>query len=333
MTTRREFLIAGGAGLCVLASPLSARAQQPSKVWRIGFLYYGSRQSALDTGRYAAFLDGMHKLGYIEGKNFVVEERFTPENEVDRLQGLAAELVRSKVDVIVGNGGVAGQALKQATTTVPVVLAIMTNPVREGLAASLAHPGGNITGTAAFLDDVFPKHVEMLKLAVPKLSRIAVLANSRNLAHPELLKAIEPVARHNAIQVRRVDGDTPEGIERAIGAAAHQHAQALIILGDSFFVQYFRKISDLAIRNRLASIYSGREYPQAGGLMSYGPNFADNYRRAATYVDKILKGAKPGDLPIEQPTKFELVVNRKTANALGIVLSQELLFRADEVIE
>ena len=331
MNRRRKLLIAFGAS--VLAAPLASLAQQKDKVWRIGFLYNGSRQSALDTGRYAAFLDGMRKLGYIEGKHFVIEARFAPNDEVGRLPALAAELVRSSVDVIVTTGGVAAQALKQATTTIPVVITVTTNPVREGLAASLAHPGGNFTGLSAFLEDVFPKHVEMLKLAVPKLARIAVLANSRHEGHPHLLKGIEAVARHNGIQVQRVGGDTLEDIERGIGAAARQRAQALIILGDSFFVQYFQQIAGFAIRNRLASIYSGREYPEAGGLMSYGPSFPDNYRRAATYVDKILKGAKPGDLPIEQPTKFELVINRKAANALGITLSPELLFRADRVIE
>jgi ABC-type uncharacterized transport system substrate-binding protein len=332
MKTRREFLIAGGAGLCVLASPLSARAQQPNKIWRIGFLYNGSRQSAMDTGRYPAFLDGMRQLGYIEGKHFVVEARFAPDGEVERLPALAAELVRSDVDVIVTTGVTSSQALKQATTTIPIVMTLASDPVREGIGASLAHPGGNVTGLSAFQDDVFAKHVEMLKLAVPKLSRIAVLANSRSAIHPYLLKSIEAAARHNKIRVQRMDGDTLDGIERAIGTAARQRAQGLIVLADSFFVQYFRQIAGFAIRGRLASIYSSREYPKAGGLMGYGANTTDNFRRAATYVDKILKGAKPGDLPIEQPTKFELVVNRKTANALGITLSQELLFRA-EVIE
>jgi putative ABC transport system substrate-binding protein len=307
MIARRQLIVALGSGL--LAAPLRAFAQQPGKVWRIGFFYNGSRQSAMDTGRYPAFLDGMRQLVYVEGRHFVVEERFAVDREAERLPALAAELVRSNVDVIVANAGVSAKAAKQASTAVPIVVAILTDPVHEGFAASLAHPGGNVTGLAAFLDDVFPKHVEILKLAVPRLSRIAALANSRNTTHPNLLKGVEAVARHNRIQVQRVDGDTLEGIERAIGAAARQHAQALIVLGDSFFVQYFRQIAGFALRNRLASIYSGREYPDAGGLMSYGPSFSDNFRRAATYVDKILKGAKPGDLPIEQPTKFELVVN------------------------
>jgi putative ABC transport system substrate-binding protein len=275
----------------------------------------------------------MRQLGYVEGKHFVVEARFAPGDEIERLPALAAELVRSDVDVIVTTGVTSSQALKQATTTIPIVMTLASDPAREGIGASLAHPGGNVTGLSAFQDEVFAKHVEMLKLAVPKLSRIAALANSRNTTHPDLLKNVGAVARHNKIQVQRVDGDTLEGIERAIGTAARQRAQAIIVLGDSFFVQYFRQIAGFAVRNHLASIYSGREYPEAGGLMSYGPNFTENFRRCAIYVDKILKGAKPGDLPIEQPTKFELVINRKTANALGIALSQELLFRADEVIE
>jgi putative ABC transport system substrate-binding protein len=332
MTTRREALIAGGAGLCVFAAPRLSLGQQKSKVWRIGFLYSGSRESALDTGRYGAFLEGMRDLGYIEGRHFVVEARFAPDSEIERLPALAAELVRANVDVIVSTGGNTAQALKRATTTIPVVIAVTTNPVREGLAASLAHPGGNFTGLAAFLDDVFPKHVEMLKLAVPKLSRIAALVNSRNPAHPHVLKAVESAARSRGVAVARVVGDSLQDIEQGVGAIARR-TQALMVLGDAFFVQYFRQIAGFAIRNRLASIYSGREYPEAGGLMSYGPSFPDNYRRAATYVDKILKGAKAGELPIEQPTKFELVINRKTANALGITLSPELLFRADKLIE
>jgi putative ABC transport system substrate-binding protein len=331
MTTRRELLLALGA--VPLGAAVPALAQQPGKVWRIGFLYGASRESALETGRYGAFLQGMRELGYIEGKHFVVEARFAPYSEVERLPALAAELVRANVDVILSTGGASAQALKRATTTIPVVIAVTENPVREGLAASLAHPGGNFTGLAAFLDDVFPKHVQMLELAVPKLSRIAALANSRNPSHSPVLKAVESAARSRGIEVVRVGGDTIEDIEQGIGAIARQRAQALMVLGDAFFVQYFKQIAGFAIRNRLASIYSGREYPEAGGLMSYGPNFPENYRRAATYVDKILKGAKPGDLPIEQPTKFELVVNRKTANALGIKLSEELLFRADKVIE
>jgi ABC-type uncharacterized transport system substrate-binding protein len=332
VNTRREFLIAVGAGLCALA-PLASMGQEKGKVWRIGFFYNGARQSAIDTGRYPAFLQGMRELGYIEGKDFVIEARFAEGGEAQRLPGLAAELVRTPVHVIVSSGASAAQALKQATSTVPVVFAVTNDPVGEGLVASLARPGGNFTGLAGFLGDIFPKHVEMLELAVPKLSGIAALANSRNPAHPQLLRAVEAAAQYKGIQVFRLGGDTLEEIDEGIGQSRRRRVQALIILGDAFFVQYFRQIAASSIRNRLASIYSGGEYPEAGGLMSYGPNFRENYRRAATYVDKILKGAKPGDLPVEQPTKFELVVNRKTADALGIKLSEELLFRATKVIE
>jgi putative ABC transport system substrate-binding protein len=186
MKTRREFLVAG-VGLCILASPLSSRAQQTNKVWRIGFLYNGSRESAMSTGRYPAFLEGMRQLGYVEEKHFVVEARFAPDDEVGRLPALAVELVRSGVDVIVTTGVTASRALQQATSTIPIVMTLASDPVREGIGASLAHPGGNITGLSAFQDDVYAKHVEMLKLAVPKLSRIAALANSRSAIHPYLL--------------------------------------------------------------------------------------------------------------------------------------------------
>jgi len=328
---RRGLLIAFGAA--ALAAPFEALAQRKEKIWRIGFFYNSSRQSAMETGRYPAFIQGMRDLGYFEGKDFVVEARFAPDREIERLPALAADLVRSNVDVIVSSGGPAAQALKRVTTTIPIVLTISNNPVFEGFAQSFARPGGNFTGLGAFLDDVFPKHIEMLKLVAPKLSRIACLAHTGHPYHPELLRRIGAVAQQNGIKVLRVDSDSLETIEQAIAQARRERAQALMILGDTFFVQYFRQIAAATVQNRLPSIYSGREYPDAGGLMSYGPYFPDNYRRAAAYVDKILKGAKPGDLPIEQPTKFELVVNRKAASALGITLTQELLFRADQVIE
>ena len=314
--------------------PFPAGAQKPGKVWRIGFFYNGSRQSAVEFGRYPAFIQGMRELGYVEGKHFVVEARFAPAGEVHRLPGLAAELVHANVDVIVSGGAAAGQALIQATSTIPVVIAVTINPVREGFAASFARPGGNFTGLSAHLDDVTPKQVEMLELAVPKVSRIAVLANSHSsIIHAGLLQGVEAAARPRGIEITRVGGDSIEEIEHGIGALPRRRIPALIILGDSFFVQYFKQIAAYAIRNRVASIYAGSEYPEAGGLMSYGPNIPDNWRRAAAYVDKILKGAKPGDLPFEQSAKFELVLNRKAAKALGITLSRELLFRADRVIE
>jgi putative tryptophan/tyrosine transport system substrate-binding protein len=329
MSSRRRLFLA--LAVAALLPTGRAGAQQKGKPWRIGFFYGGSRQSALDTGRYPAFLEGMRELGYIEGKDFFVEARFG--TDVERLTSLAPELVQSNPDVIVSSGGIAARALKQATQTVPVVIAVTLDPVGEGFVASLSRPGGNFTGLAGFLEDVFPKHIEMLKLAVPTLSRLAVLSYSRDPFHPRMLSSIEGIARKERIQVLPLSVLTLDDIEGALAAGARERAQAMIIQGSAFFVQYFRQIAGFAILNRLASIYSGREYPAAGGLMSYGPNFTDNYRRAASYVDKILKGAKPGDLPIEQPTRFEFVVNRKAAHALGISLSGELLFRADKVIE
>ena len=312
-----------------LAFPLSVTGQQAG-ARRIGFFYNGSRRTAMDTGRYPAFLQGMRELGYVEGKDFVVAARFAPELN---LFAPAMELVHANVEVIVSSGGAAVSALKQATSAVPVVFATTIDPVRGGYAASFARPGGNFTGLSTHPTDGYPKHVELLQLAVPRLSRIAALANSANINHAPLLEIIQSAARARGVEVVRVGGDTIGEIEQGIGAIARQRIPAFIILGSAFFVQYFPQIAGFALRNRLASIYAGAEYPEAGGLMSYGPNIPDNYRRAATYVDKILKGAKPGDLPIEQPARFELVVNRKAASALRIPLSGELLFRADRVIE
>jgi putative ABC transport system substrate-binding protein len=331
MIARRKLVFALGAS--ALIKPFGALAQRRDKVWRIGFFYVGSRQSAVDTGRYGAFLEAMRDLGYVQGKDFVLEERFAPDGAYERLPALAAELVGAKVDVIVAAGGPSSQALKQVTTSVPVVVTVTADPVREGLAATLARPGGNFTGLSAFLDDVFPKHVELLKIAVPGLSRLAALVKPGNQGHPHWIKGIEAVARRNTVQVLPVEVGAVTDLEPAFATIAQRRAQALIILGDSFFVQHFRRIAELSIKHRLASTYSGQEYPDSGGFMSYGPNFADNYRRAASFVDKILKGAKPAELPFEQPTRFYLILNRKTAKAMGLAVPEELLLRADRVIE
>jgi putative ABC transport system substrate-binding protein len=318
-----------GAGAFALPRPLLAEA----KPHRVGFFYNASRESAIETGRYPAFLQGMRELGYVEGRDFVIEARFVPVSDPARMAEAAGELVRSNVEVIVSSGSVAGLALKRATSTVPVVIALTIDMVREGFAASLARPGGNFTGLGAFLSQIFPKHIEMLRLVVPKLARVACLSDAASPYHSELRKMVEAAARQSDIEVFNAAGDSLQTIERGISNAANRRAQGLIILGSAFFVQYFRQIAGIAASHRLAAIYSGREYPQAGGLMSYGPDFRDNYRRAAGYVDKILKGAKPGELPIEQPTKFELVVNRKAFGAIGANPSQELLLRVDDVIE
>lgn len=310
-----------------------AFAQQSRKVWRIGFFYAGSQKSAVATGRYPAFLDGMRELGYVEGKQFIVDQRFAPEGNFDSLSSVAANLVKSKPDVIVTSGGAAALALKHATQTIPVVLALSNDPVAEGFAASLAHPGGNITGLGSLLDEMFQKHVELLKLALPKLSHVTVLSHARNPYHPTLLKMVDAAAAVRNIKALPLRVTVLEEIDLGFAAAAKEAAGAVLVLGDAYFVQYSAQIAAFAIREKLASTYPGREYPEAGGLMSYGPDLSDNYRRAASYVDKILKGARPGDLPIEQPTRFYLTINLRTAKAIGLNFPKSQLLRADKVIE
>ena len=318
--------------LGVLAAPLPSPAQQTTKVWRIGFFYFGSRQSSLDTGRYSSFLQGMRELGYIEGKNFVVVGRFA-DGAREALPGLAAELIREKMDVIVATGTPVNSALQKATRTVPIVSTVSSDPAGDGSTASIARPGGNITGLSNFAPELSQKQVELLTACVPKLSRLAVLVNRANPEHVGRLKLVESTAGNVGIRVLAVGGGTPDEIARSFGAMARDRAQAVLILGDTFFLQQARQIAELALKHRLPSIFLNLEHVEGGGLMSYGPNFTDNFRRAASYVDKILKGAKPADLPIEQPTKFELVINLKTAKALELTIPQSLLLRANQVIQ
>jgi putative ABC transport system substrate-binding protein len=330
LNPRRQVLIALGLG--ALAVPLRSLAQQQGKVWRIGFFYFSSRQSALDTGRYEAFLQGMRELGYVEGKHFVVEARFA-DGKSERLPGLAADLVQSRVDVIVATGGPVYSALQKVTRTIPIVATASPDAVGLGLAASLARPGGNFTGISTAISDFYPKFFELLNIAVPRLFRVAVLSSPFNPAHPPLVKNLEGEARKRGIRVLRVSAGAADEIERGFAVMTRDHADAVIILPDTFFVQQMRQIAALALDHRLPSTHWVLEYVDAGGFMSFGPNITDNFRLAAGYVDKILKGAKPADLPFEQPTLFYLVINRKTAKALGIAIPQELLLRADKVIE
>jgi putative ABC transport system substrate-binding protein len=274
----------------------------------------------------------MRELGYIEGKNFVVEARFA-DGEGAALPGLAAELISGKVDVIVATGTPVTLALRKATRTVPIVSTVSSDPAGDGSSASLARPGGNITGLSNFAPELSQKQVELLTACVPKLSRLAVLVNPSNAEHSGRLKLVESAARKVGMRVLAVHGGTPDEITSSFAAMARDRAEAVLILGDTFFLQQMRRIADLALKYRLPSVFLNPELVEAGGLMSYGPNFTDNFRRAASYVDKILKGAKPADLPIEQPTKFELVINLKTAKALGLTIPQSLLLRADQVIE
>lgn len=326
---RRALLIAVGLSLAV---PLRSLAQQASKVWRIGFLYFGSRESALETGRYAAFLQGMRERGYTEGKNFVVEARYA-DGKAERLPALAAELLQSKVDVIVTTGTPANYAARKATATVPIVMTLAIDPVGEGLAASLARPGGNLTGLSIVGIELGQKHVEILKTLVPALSRVAVLWSSNNPGHPARMKAVESAAQTLGVRILAFDGRTADDIEKSFSGMARGNAQAVLVLGDTFFVQQTRQIAALALKHALPSLFLSREFPEAGGLISYGPDIKDNFRRAAAYVDRILKGAKPGELPIEQPIKFDFVINLKTARALALTVPPVLLLRADRAIE
>ena len=328
VTTRRKILVAlGGA----LAAPLAAFAQQkPAKVVRIGFM---DATSASGRASYVqALRAGLRDLGYVEGRNVLIEFRWA-EEKYERLPALAAELVQLKVDVIVAPSSPAIQALQKATTTIPIVFAAVGDPVGSGFVASLARPGGNITGLSNINVDLSSKYLELLRVAVPKLSRVAVLVNPVHPNHPVHSKNIQAAAKSTGVNVSRLQASTASQIEAALGALTREQAGALIVLPDPLFFTQARRIAELAAKNRLPTMFWTRELAEAGGLMSYGQNNAEQFRRAAYYVDKILKGVKPGDLPVEQSTRLEFVINRRTAKALGLTIPQELLLRADEVIE
>ena len=315
-----------------LFSPVAAEAQQVAKVPRIGYLV-GSL--AGDPHRTEAFRQGLRDLGYVEGGNVVIEYR-DAEGKLERLPALAAELVALKVDVIVTSGTLAALAAKQATRTLPIVFSPAGDPVTSGLVTSLARPGGNITGLSALNPELVGKRLELLKQAVPGVSRVAVLWQPGAFgerAEKDMLKGAEVAARALGVQPQFVEARGPADFDRAFSDMTKTRAGALTVLGSNMFVSERRRLVDLAAKNRLPAVYAVREFVDAGGLMAYGPNLADLYRRAATYVDKILKGAKPGDLPVEQPTKYELVINLKAAKALGLKIPQSVLERADHVVE
>jgi putative ABC transport system substrate-binding protein len=327
---RRAFIgtLAGG----LFAAPLVAEAQQAAKITRIGFL--GNSATALGHLR-DAFHQGLRDLGYVEGRNLVIEYRYA-EGQLERFPALAAQLVALKVEVIVAPPTPAAQAAKRATTTIPIVFAGAGDPVTSGLVTSLARPGGNITGLSGLSPELVGKCLEQLKQAVPGVSRVAVLWQPGAFGErteKDILKAAEVAARALGVRLQVVEARVPADFDRAFSDMTGARAGALAVLTSNMFVTERRRLVDLAAKNRLPAVYNVREFVDAGGLMAYGPNLADLYRRAATYVDKILKGAKPGDLPVEQPTKFELVINLKTAKALGLTIPQSLLGRADQVIQ
>jgi putative ABC transport system substrate-binding protein len=319
-------------GASALASPFAAFAQPQGKAARIGFFYFGSRQSAMDTGRYAAFVQAMRDLGYTEGKNLAIESRFA-DGKPDRVPALAAELVKLNVDVIVATGVATYRALQLSTTTIPVVVTVGVDPVAGGLAASMARPGANFTGLTDTSADLNPKLLELLMAVVPKLTRVGLLLQPENTSHADQLKKLLLVAQKVGVQIVIAEAGTADAIANSLAFFVRERTKAFITLGDTFFVQQAQKIATFAIEHRLASIAANNEYAAVGGLMNYGSNLVDNFTRAATYVDKILKGAKPGELPFESPTRYHLVINRKTAKALGLTIPQSLMISADKVIE
>ena len=329
MNNRRRLVIALGTG--ALWAPLACFAQQQrSQVARIGLLEADSASGSATLRE--ALIAGLRDVGLVESKNIIIEYRWA-EGKYERLPGLAAELVQIKVDVIVAGGTPAVQAAKQATTSIPIVMVRVGDPVGSGFVASLSRPGGNITGLSNIIVEVASKYVELLRAAVPKLSRVTVLVNPTNPIHPDYLKSVQATEKTNTVIISPIQASTSSQIEAAFGAMKQERAEALIVLGDPFFSSQAPRIAELAVQLRLPTMFWTRGPVASGGLMSYGQRNAEHYYRAATYIDKILKGAKPGDLPVEQPMKFELVINLKTAKAIGLTIPQQLLLQADKVIE
>jgi putative tryptophan/tyrosine transport system substrate-binding protein len=325
---RRDFVILLGGGAAG-AWPLAARAQQ-SHAYRIGVLLPGTPTSFAP--RTQAFVEGLRDLGYVEGKTVAIEWKWG-QDRVDRLPELAAELVGSQVDVIVTGGTPATRAIKNATRTIPIVMAMVGDPVGAGLVESLGRPGGNATGLSIVATDLSGKRLQLLNEIVPGLSSVAVMSYGANPQSQMEARETQVAAGRLNLQLHSVPISAETSIEKAFEKIKKEAVQALIVTTDPIFYSQRSQILDLAARNRLPAMYPYRGFPEAGGLISYAPNDRDIFRRAASYVDKILKGANPGDLPIEQPTKFELVINLKTAKALGLTIAPTLLATTDEVIE
>jgi putative tryptophan/tyrosine transport system substrate-binding protein len=325
MMHRRAFVV---GAFTLLAAPLAAEAQRPEKLYRIGMLERTS--PAINAANLDGFRQGLRELGYVEGKNFVIEYR-SADGRDERMPDLATELVRLKVDLILTRGTPVVLAAKNATGTIPVVMAAIGDPVGQGVVASLARPGGNVTGLSAVTTELYAKRVELLRELVPGAARIAALFNMSNLALPPQWKEVERAARSLGIQPQLLDVRKAEDLGPAFNSAIRQRADALVVGFDTLTQASQRLIVDLAAKHQLPAIYASTEF--AGGLVSYGVHYPDYYRRAASFADKIFKGAKPADLPVEQPTKFELVANMRTAKALGLTIPPSVLLRADQVIE
>ena len=307
-----------------------AQAQQPTKIPRIGYL--GAASLSANSARTEAFRQGLRELGYVEGKNILIEWR-SAEDKADRLPGLAAELVRLKLDVIVTGGSIVTRAAKEATKTIPIVMAQDTDPIGNGVVASLARPGGNITGLSTLAPELSGKRLELLKETVPKLSRVVVFGTSTNPDNAQTLREVDLAAKAFGLQLQFLDVRDPKDIETAFRAASKGRADGVLVLTAAVLVSRRTQVVELAVTSRLPAIYHRSDFVEDGGLMFYGVNLTDLNRRAATYVDKILKGRTPADLPVEQPMKFEFIVNLKAAKAIGLAIPPYVLVRADKVIQ
>jgi putative ABC transport system substrate-binding protein len=328
---RRAFL--AGTGAVLLAAPLAAGAQPAGKVPRVGYLSVFSASNPYPPSE--VFWQGLHNLGWIEGQNIAIERRFA-EGKAQRLPDLAVELVRLRVDLIFAESTPVARAVRQATTTIPIVFSPIADPIVSGLVANLARPGGNITGITFMAPELGGKRLELLKQAVPGMTRVGVLSHPGDPSEAtvkSVLEQTEAAARALGVQLLRLEAQGPNDFDRVFAAMSRERVGGLILIPSAMFVDERRRIVNLMVKDRLPGMFYFREFAEVGGLMSYGPNFRELWRRAATYVDRILKGAKPADLPVEQPTKFELVINLKTAKALGLTIPQSLLQRADEVIQ
>jgi putative ABC transport system substrate-binding protein len=330
MNRRRKLLVALGAS--ALTVPFTSFAQPQGKVWRVGILSTSDRLASTISSLHSAFLQGMRELGYAEGKNLVIEPRFA-ESKAELLPILAAELVQLRVDVILAAATPATGAAQKATTTMPIVMVNVGDPVNSGFVKSLAHPGGNITGISTISSDLGPKRLEMLLSVVPKLSRVAVLLNPSNASNINNFDMLEAAGQKRGVKIVRAEARTPQEIDSAFSLMRQQNAGALIVLLNPIFQNQINLIAELTEKHRLPSMTGDRLYVEGGCLMSYESSLSYGWLRAATYVDKIFKGVKPADLPVEQPMKFELVINGRTAKALGLTIPQSLLISADKVIE
>jgi putative ABC transport system substrate-binding protein len=327
VTTRRRFLGTLSAGL--LATPLADEAQPAGKVWRIAF--FGSTSPSGYASQTKAFREGLRELGYVEGRNVIIEFRWA-NGKYERLPELAADLVRLKPDVLVTHGVPGALAAKRATDTIPIVIGVVGEAVAIGAVEGLARPGGNVTGSSFFVPELNAKRLEVLKEAFPRLSRVGVLLNRDNAVNRLVLRTMEQAAPALKIQLQSVEARDQSDLENAVSTLVKGHAEAIAVEDDAMLLAHAERIADAARKHRHPTI-GFVEYARAGGLLAFGVNFPDLWRRAAFFVDRILKGVKPADLPVEQPTKFELVINLKTAKALGLTIPPSLLLRADQVIE